>query len=114
MIGLVMSERGLISRLLCPKFGGFLTFGTLDAAKESAPGQPTIHDLLNVYNVRHLNTDTKVLGLIGNPVSHSKGAILYNEAFKSVGINAVFVPLLVDDLPSFLQVYSSADFVGFR
>lgn len=114
MIGLVMSERGLISRLLCPKFGGYLTFGTLDAWKESAPGQPTIKDLLTVYNVRQIKGGTKVFGIIGNPVSHSKGPILHNEAFKSVGFDAVYVPFLVDDLSSFLQVYSSTDFAGFR
>ncbi|KAM0954297.1 putative shikimate dehydrogenase, 3-dehydroquinate dehydratase [Dioscorea sansibarensis] len=113
MIGLVMGERGLISRLLCPKFGGYLTFGTLDAGKESAPGQPTLTDLLNVYNIKNLRPDTKVFGIIGKPVGHSKSPILHNAAFQSVGFNAVYVPFLVDDLPSFLKVYSSPDFAGF-
>ncbi|KAJ8490329.1 hypothetical protein OPV22_012050 [Ensete ventricosum] len=71
MIGLVMGEKGLISRLLCPKYGGYLTFGTLGAGKESAPGQPTISDLLNVYNIRQIGTDTKVFGIIGKPVGHN-------------------------------------------
>ncbi|XP_068658361.1 bifunctional 3-dehydroquinate dehydratase/shikimate dehydrogenase, chloroplastic isoform X2 [Aristolochia californica] len=113
MIGLVMSERGLISRLLSSKFGGYLTFGTLDAGKESAPGQPTIKDLLNVYNIRHIGAETKVFGIIGNPVGHSKGPILHNEALRAVGLNAVYVPFLVDDLANFLNVYSSPDFAGF-
>ncbi|XP_072997001.1 bifunctional 3-dehydroquinate dehydratase/shikimate dehydrogenase, chloroplastic isoform X1 [Typha latifolia] len=113
MIGLVMSERGVISRVLCPKFGGYLTFGTLDAGKTSAPGQPTISDLLNVYNIRQIGPDTKVFGIIGKPVGHSKGPILHNEAFKSIGFNAVYVPLLVDDLATFLSTYSSPDFAGF-
>ncbi|XP_074566731.1 bifunctional 3-dehydroquinate dehydratase/shikimate dehydrogenase, chloroplastic-like [Curcuma longa] len=113
MIGLVMGERGLISRLLCSKFGGYLTFGTLDSGKESAPGQPTISDLLNVYNIRQIGEDTKIYGIIGKPVGHSKGPILHNAAFKSVGFNAVYVPLLVDDLENFLNAYSSPDFAGF-
>ncbi|RWW29858.1 hypothetical protein GW17_00005599 [Ensete ventricosum] len=114
MIGLVMGEKGLISRLLCPKYGGYLTFGTLGAGKESAPGQPTISDLLNVYNIRQIGTDTKVFGIIGKPVGHSKSPILHNAAFKSVGFNAVYVPFLVDVLADFLNAYSSADFAGFR
>ena len=34
-----------VSRLLAPKFGAFLTFGSLRAGKESAPGQPTLAQL---------------------------------------------------------------------
>ncbi|PPS16646.1 hypothetical protein GOBAR_AA03937 [Gossypium barbadense] len=113
IIGLVMGERGLISRILCTKFGGYLTFGTLEAGVVSAPGQPTINDLLNLYNFRQLGPDTKVYGIIGNPVGHSKSPVLYNEAFKSAGFNGVFVHLLVDDLEMFLRTYSSTDFAGF-
>ncbi|KAJ3688466.1 hypothetical protein LUZ61_017630 [Rhynchospora tenuis] len=113
IIGLVMKERGIISRLLCPKFGGYLTFGSLNKGKESAPGQITGSDLLNVYRIREIGPDTKVFGIIGKPVGHSKSPNLHNEAFRSVGFNAVYVPYLVDDLSSFLNTYSSPDFAGF-
>ncbi|KAA8527502.1 hypothetical protein F0562_034783 [Nyssa sinensis] len=113
IIGMVMGDRGLMSRILCPKFGGYLTFGTLEAGIVSAPGQPTIKDLMNLYNLRQLGPDTKVFGIIGKPVGHSKSPILYNEAFKSVGFNGVYVHLLVDDIASFLRTYSSTDFAGF-
>jgi len=109
-----MGERGLMSRILCSKFGGYLTFGTLDSSKVSAPGQPTIKDLLDLYNFRRIGPDTKVYGIIGKPVSHSKSPIVHNQAFKSVDFNGVYVHLLVDNLASFLQAYSSSDFAGFR
>ncbi|KAH0933910.1 hypothetical protein HID58_011027 [Brassica napus] len=112
-IGLVMGERGLMSRILCSKFGGYLTFGTLESGKVSAPGQPTIKELLDLYNFRRIGPDTKVYGIIGKPVSHSKSPIVHNQAFKSVDFNGVYVHLLVDDLASFLKTYSSADFAGF-
>ncbi|MQL84345.1 hypothetical protein Taro_016848 [Colocasia esculenta] len=114
MIGLVMRERGLISRILCPKFGGYLTFAVLEGGKESAPGQPTTSDLLNVYKIRRIGTDTRIYGIIGKPVSHSKSPFLLTEAFSSTGVNAVYVPYLVDDVADFLSVYSSPDFAGFR
>ncbi|CAD6267621.1 unnamed protein product [Miscanthus lutarioriparius] len=113
IIGLVMNDRGFISRVLCPKYGGFLTFGSLKKGKESAPAQPTAADLINVYNIRQIGPDTKVFGIIGKPVGHSKSPILHNEAFRSVGFNAVYVPFLVDDLAKFLNTYSSPDFAGF-
>ncbi|KAF3600283.1 hypothetical protein F2Q69_00039106 [Brassica cretica] len=112
-IGLVMGERGLMSRILCSKFGGYLTFGTLESGKVSAPGQPTIKDLLDLYNFRRIGPDTKVYGIIGKPVSHSKSPIVHNQAFMSVDYNGVYVHLLVDDLESFLKTYSSSDFAGF-
>ncbi|RZC75122.1 hypothetical protein C5167_050609 [Papaver somniferum] len=112
-IGLVMTEKGLISRLLCPKYGGYLTFGTLEEGVVSAPGQPTIKDLLDKYHLRHIGADTKVFGIIGKPVGHSKSPLLFNKAFKAVGFNGVYVPFLVDYLAKFLATYASADFAGF-
>ncbi|KAJ4749954.1 Shikimate dehydrogenase (NADP(+)) [Rhynchospora pubera] len=113
VIGLAMSERGLMSSVLSPKFGGYLTFGKLDAEKESTPGQPTIAELLDIYNIRKIGADTKVFGLIANPVKQSKSAILHNKSFKAVGFNGVYVPFLIDDVPKFLDTYLSPDFLGF-
>ncbi|XVF30845.1 hypothetical protein REPUB_Repub16aG0092800 [Reevesia pubescens] len=113
MIGLVMGERGLMSRILAPKFGGFLTFGSLEAGVVSAPGQPTVKELLDLYNMRHIGPDTKVHGVIGNPISHSKSPHLYNTAFKSTGFNGIYLPLLVDDVSNFITSYSSPDFAGY-
>ncbi|KAK7319617.1 hypothetical protein RJT34_04340 [Clitoria ternatea] len=112
-IGLVMGDRGVISRVLCAKFGGYLTFGAAESGVVSAPGQPTLKDLLYLYNFRQIGPATKVYGIIGKPVGHSKSPLLYNEAFKSAGVDGVYVFLLVDDLANFLKTYSSTDFVGF-
>ncbi|KAL5566199.1 hypothetical protein UlMin_029363 [Ulmus minor] len=106
MMGLVMGEKGLISRILCAKFGGFLTFGSLEARLVSAPGQPTLNDLLQI------GSDTKVHGVIGNPIGHSLSPHLYNAAFKSFGFDGIYLPLLVDSVQDFLNTYSSPDFVA--
>lgn len=114
MIGLVMGERGLMSRILAAKYGAFLTFGSIEAGVVSAPGQPTIKDLLDLYNLRQIGADTKVHGVIGNPVSHSKSPHLYNSAFKLVGFNGIYLPLLVDSVANYISTYASPDFVGYR
>ena len=67
-----MGERGLISRILCAKFGGYLTFGTIETGIVSGPGQPTLNDVLHLYNFRQIGPATKVFGIIGKPVGHSK------------------------------------------
>ncbi|CAN6467783.1 unnamed protein product [Victoria cruziana] len=113
IIGLATGDRGVISRVLPSKFGGYLTYASLEAGKESADGQPTIKDMLNIYNFRQIGRETQIFGIIGKPVYHSKGPVLYNKAFSSVGLDAVYVHYLVDDLPHFVDVYSTPDFAGF-
>ncbi|CAN6469240.1 unnamed protein product [Victoria cruziana] len=113
IIGLVMGDRGVISRVLASKFGGYLTFASLEVGKESADHQQTIKDMLEVYNFRQVGRETQIYGLIGKPVYHSSSPVVYNKAFSSVRLNAVYVPYLVDDLPHFVDVFSSPDFAGF-
>ncbi|KAK9139466.1 hypothetical protein Scep_009147 [Stephania cephalantha] len=112
VIGLAMNERGLTSRLLCPKFGGYLTYASLEKGQSSAPWQPKIDDLLNIFNFRLLGPNTKVAGLIGNPVGHSKATTMFNPIFKTVEFDGVYVPFLVDDVPNFLKSFNSPNFVG--
>ncbi|KAK3418485.1 hypothetical protein EUGRSUZ_H04427 [Eucalyptus grandis] len=112
IIGIVMGERGLISRILSPKFGGYLTYGALEAGAISAPGQPTAKDLLDLYNFRLIRPDTKVYGIIGKPVGHSKSPLLFNASYKSVGLNAVYLHFLVDDVEKFFNTYSAVDFAS--
>ncbi|KAH7405267.1 hypothetical protein KP509_15G063200 [Ceratopteris richardii] len=112
-IALAMGEHGLISRLLCPKYGGFLTFGSLASGKESASGQPTLSDMRNAYGLQHVNKQTKVYGIIGKPVGHSKSPFIHNAAFRKVGHDGIYVPFLVDNVKDFLNVYNTSDFAGF-
>ncbi|MHC5060851.1 MAG: type I 3-dehydroquinate dehydratase, partial [Planctomycetota bacterium] len=44
-----MGQAGLISRILAKKFGGFLTFASVDDKSATAPGQITIEQLKNLY-----------------------------------------------------------------
>ncbi|KAF8401565.1 hypothetical protein HHK36_012507 [Tetracentron sinense] len=111
LIACAMGDRGLISQLLCPKFGGFLVYGSLRS--EAVPGLATLVSLRQVYNIEYINVDTKVFGLIANPVGHSKGPILHNPAFRHAGFNGIYLPMLVDDIREFFRVYSYPDFAGF-
>ncbi|KAK9984047.1 hypothetical protein SO802_033572 [Lithocarpus litseifolius] len=111
LIAIAVGSRGLISQLLGPKFGGFLVYGSLEG--KSVPGLPTLVSLKHVYKLEYLNADTKVFGLISNPVGHSKGPILHNPAFRHTGYNGIYVPMLVDDIKEFFRTYTGTDFAGF-
>jgi 3-dehydroquinate dehydratase/shikimate dehydrogenase len=51
--------------------------------------------------------------VIGNPVAHSKGPLLHNAALQFAGVDAVYVPYLVENLRTFLADFGSSDFAGF-
>ena len=56
-----MGERGLPARLLAPRYGAHLTFGALAAGRESAPGQPTVRQLQELYRLQEQRPSTQVL-----------------------------------------------------
>jgi 3-dehydroquinate dehydratase/shikimate dehydrogenase len=107
MISLAMGEFGLISRVLAPKFGGMLTFASLRAATVTAPGQPTMAELLNLYNFHAIKPRTRVYGVVGWPLSHSRSPEFHNAAFRARGIDAAYLPLPIASGESDLESYAS-------
>jgi len=104
-VALCMGEVGQISRVLGRKFGAAITYGSLDAGQESAPGQITAADLRALYRYQTIDQHTEIFGVIGRPVSHSMSPAIHNAAFDEAGINAVYVPFLVDDVAAFLEAF---------
>lgn len=94
-IALGMGAYGLMSRVLAPKFGGFLTFASLKPEGTTAPGQPTIAELLNLYRFKSITRTTKVFGIVGDPVEHSRSPAMHNAGFERVGFDGVYLPLPV-------------------
>lgn len=94
-IALGMGPFGTMSRVLAPKFGAFLTFAALREGAATAPGQPTLHELLGTYRFRSVFPTTKVYGVVGWPVGHSLSPLVHNAGFSGVGHDGVYVPLPV-------------------
>jgi 3-dehydroquinate dehydratase/shikimate dehydrogenase len=106
-LALAMSPAGVISRILAGKFGAFGTFAALAPGKESAPGQLTIRELTDLYRVKTLTPASAVYGVIGCPIAHSMSPAIHNAAFAAAGMDACYVPLLVqpgqDDFRRFMD-----------
>ncbi|MCP4693255.1 MAG: shikimate dehydrogenase [Desulfobacterales bacterium] len=103
VIAICMGPKGEISRILAPLYGSFLTFASLETGRESAPGQIPAETMREVYRLPELKPGFKIYGLVGNPVSKSKGYILHNRLFKQYGVNAVYLNFLVDDPDDFFE-----------
>ena len=106
LIALCMGEKGEASRILSPLLGGFLTFGSLETGKETAPGQITGATLKNIYRVCDKRNSFKIFGVIGNPVYKSMGYLIHNRAFKETGSTDIYVPFLVDNVENFFKGFS--------
>jgi len=102
LIAVSMGEAGLLTRVLAPSRGAFLTFGSLDAMQATAPGQINARELRELYRVHLVNARTLVTGLVGSPVSHSLSPRIHNSAFAALGLDAVYIPFEVADVSDFV------------
>lgn len=103
LIALAMGEPGLMTRVLGPSRGCFLTYGSLVPGRGSASGQVTCEQLVDLYRVRKLSRDTVVTGLIGWHVAQSASPEMHNRAFAACNLDFVYIPFKVDDLTHFFR-----------
>ncbi|HEY0460024.1 MAG TPA: shikimate dehydrogenase [Pyrinomonadaceae bacterium] len=103
IIPIAMGESGKWTRILGLAHGAFMTYAALGAGQETAPGQVSARDLIEVYRAKELDENTEVYGILGSNTSVSMSPYIHNTAFKHHGLNAVFVPLQVHDLDEFMR-----------
>ncbi len=101
LIALAMGEQGLMTRVLGPSRGCYLTYCALADGRESAPGQITCKELSELYRVPTLSDKTSITGIIGSPVGHSASPAMHNAAFRAEGLDFVYLPFEVSDVSDF-------------
>jgi 3-dehydroquinate dehydratase/shikimate dehydrogenase len=101
-----MGDIGFPTRVLAPLLGSSWCYAS-PTDHAVAPGQVTPSTLEEVYRYRSITPSTLVMGIIGNPVMHSRSPLIHNRAFTALGIDAVYVPFQVPDLQGFWKVADS-------
>ena len=101
IIPIAMGEAGKWTRILGPAYGAFMTYASLDTGAETAPGQISVEDMVDVFRVKELDKNTEVFGVIAADTSYSVSPWLQNAAFKANKLNSVFVPLQVANFGAF-------------
>ena len=94
-IALAMGEYGTMSRILAPKFGGFLTFAAAGMGAATAPGQPTVRSLIDTFRFDRIGRRTRVYGIVGHPVEQSLSPVVHNAGFDAIDWDGVYVPMPV-------------------
>ncbi len=107
-----MGEFGIPTRILYKKTGSLFTFCSPEG-EEAASGHLTPEIMHDLYHADRVNENTKVFGIIGNPVMHTSSPKIHNPAFYQLGLNSVYVPFLVDDVRAFFQLADLLSIQGF-
>jgi 3-dehydroquinate dehydratase/shikimate dehydrogenase len=97
-VAFCMGDLGVPSRILGGKYGSPFTYAAFNKERGIAPGILSYDEIKHVYNYPDINADTKVYGVIGDPVAHSLSPLIHNTAFRSLGMNAVYLPFRVPRL----------------
>ncbi|MCS7045867.1 MAG: shikimate dehydrogenase [Gemmataceae bacterium] len=114
-VAIAMGDLGVCTRILGAKYGAPFTYGAFNKERSFAPGLLSVHELQRIYHYEKINRDTQVYGVIGDPVGHSLSPVIHNQAFRKLGINAVYLPFRVPrgELAGFLRDFAAIPVHGY-
>lgn len=93
--GLCMGELGECTRILGLVVGNVFDYACVVDEFANAPGQLSLQTLLETFHYQHLNQDTKIYAVLGDPVNKSSGIFVHNQTIRFLDVNAVYVRLCV-------------------
>lgn len=94
-IAFCMGEMGIPSRILCGRAGAPFTYAGFSREREMAPGQLTYEEVRYLYRFDKITDDTRIFGVLGDPIAHSLSPMLHNSAFRKQKFDGVYLPLRV-------------------
>ena len=108
LIVIGMGEHGLVTRALPARFGSSWGY----AGSLSDVGQVTSAMLIDELRFRESGPHTALYGIVGRPVAHSASPVMHNAAFRSEGVDAVYLPLPAVDVDDFVTFARAFDIKG--
>ncbi|MGL4554650.1 MAG: type I 3-dehydroquinate dehydratase, partial [Gemmataceae bacterium] len=94
-VAFCMNDVGFPSRVLQAKYGAPYTYAAFNKERNIAPGMPSFLELKQLYRYDAIDANTRVFGVLGDPVGHSLSPLIHNAAFKAMNLNAVYLPFRV-------------------
>ncbi len=112
-VAFCMGEFGLLSRLLCGRYGAPFTYATFSKEREIAPGQLSFDEMKHLYHYDRITPKTQVFGVLGDPIGHSLSPLLHNTAMRAANYDGVYLPLRVPP-DQFSKTLDEFEWVGIR
>lgn len=112
VVGIVMGEQGIISRVLGLRAGSVFTFAAATLGEETGPGQIAARTLRETFRIDQVDAATKVYGVAGNPIRHSLSPLMMNAAFRRETVNGVFLALQATRLTDLLTLVREVPISG--
>lgn len=114
-VAFCVGDMGMPSRILGARLGMPWTYGAFNKERGIAPGLPSYHELKTVYHYPRINAETKVFGVLGDPVAHSLSPLIHNSAFAQLNLNMVYLSFRVprNDLEIVLEAYEKIPVQGY-
>ncbi len=95
LVAFCMSEIGMLTRVLGLGSGCVFTYAAPREGESTAPGQIIAKDMRTLYRCEKLNRQSRIYGVIADPVAHSKSPLIHNRAFHARRVDAVYLPFLI-------------------
>ncbi len=95
LVAFAMSDTGVATRILAPSCGCLYTYAAPSEAEGTAVGQVSGKLMHNLYRCEKIKPQTRVYGVIADPVAHSKSPLIHNRGFQSRRLDAVYLPFRV-------------------
>jgi len=101
LVAIPMGDVALPARILALRARSGLAYAPVGNA--TAPGQTSLVELRSLYRADHINSQTRVYGVIGDPIAHSLSPAMQNAGFIARRMNAIYLPFHVEDLKDFID-----------
>jgi 3-dehydroquinate dehydratase / shikimate dehydrogenase len=112
LISFCMGERGKVSRILARAWGSWGVYAPARSEATTAPGQLLIGELEELFREGELRENTPLTGVLGHPVSGSLSPLLYNRAYRELGLDGCFLPIDAEGVAEFLPLLSELPITG--
>ncbi len=115
LIAFAMAETGMATRVLAPSLGSLFTYAAPSGIEGTAPGQISAPLMRSLYHCEKLSRQSRVYGVIADPVAHSKSPLIHNRAFQARRVDAVYLPFLIPSpqLNDWMTLAASLPIAGF-
>ncbi|MDR2509967.1 MAG: type I 3-dehydroquinate dehydratase [Spirochaetaceae bacterium] len=110
-----MGDMGQCTRILAPRFGGYLSYtspGTDDRTSGAAPGQLNPVELCNVYRFREMNVNTQIYGITGYPLTTTASPEFHNKVYMREKLNAVYLRFPAATIGEFMRLADELELSG--